>query len=164
MTNSEQLFIINAKSGTQTMKITIIAIGKCKKNSPEAEIIAEYVKRSAWQITIKEADNSNQAEEARFLQGAIPSGAKVIVLDERGENLKSMELAHKIENWQLNGCSEICFLIGGADGHLPETRQRADLLLSFGKLTLPHILMRAVLAEQIYRIQTIINHHPYHRE
>lgn len=146
------------------MKITIIAIGKCKKNSPEAEIIAEYVKRSAWQITIKEADNSNQAEEARFLQGAIPSGAKVIVLDERGENLKSTELAHKIENWQLNGCSEICFLIGGADGHLPETRQRADLLLSFGKLTLPHILMRAVLAEQIYRIQTIINHHPYHRE
>ena len=146
------------------MKITIIAIGKCKKNSPEAEIIAEYVKRSAWQITIKEADNSNQAEEARFLQGAIPSGAKVIVLDERGENLKSTELAHKIETWQLNGCSEICFLIGGADGHLPETRQRADLLLSFGKLTLPHILMRAVLAEQIYRIQTIINHHPYHRE
>ena len=115
------------------MKITIIAIGKCKKNSPEAEIIAEYVKRSAWQITIKEADNSNQAEEARFLQGAIPSGAKVIVLDERGENLKSMELARKIENWQLNGCSEICFLIGGADGHLPETRQRGR----FGRTNLP---------------------------
>ncbi len=146
------------------MKVTIIAIGKCKKNSPEAAIIAEYVKRSGWQITIKEADNSNQAEEARFLQGAIPPGAKVIVLDERGENLKSTELAHKIENWQLNGCSEICFLIGGADGHLPETRQRADLLLSFGRMTLPHILMRAVLTEQIYRIQTIINHHPYHRE
>ena len=146
------------------MKITIIAIGKCKKNSPEAEIIAEYVKRSAWQITIKEADNSNQAEEARFLQGAIPSGAKVIVLDERGENLKSMELARKIENWQLNGCSEICFLIGGADGHLQSTRDKADLLLSFGKLTLPHMLMRVVLTEQIYRIQTIISHHPYHRE
>ena len=146
------------------MKVTIIAIGKCKKNSPEAALIAEYIKRSGWQITIKEADNSNQAEETRFLQGAIPSGAKVIVLDERGENLKSTELARKIENWQLNGCSEICFLIGGADGHLPETRQRADLLLSFGRMTMPHILMRAVLAEQIYRIQTIINHHPYHRE
>lgn len=146
------------------MKITIVAIGKCKKNSPEAQIIAEYIKRSAWQVSIKEADNSNQREEAKFLQAAIPSGAKVIVLDERGENLKSLELAQKFETWQLNGCSEVCFLIGGADGHLPETRKRADLILSFGKLTLPHILMRAVLSEQIYRIQTIINHHPYHRE
>lgn len=155
----------NEKNKTgKKMKVTIIAIGKCKKNSPEAEIIAEYIKRSIWQVCIKEADNSTQAEEAKFLQSAIPAGAKVIVLDERGENLKSLELAQKVENWQINGCSEICFLIGGADGHLPETRQRADLLLSFGKLTLPHILMRAVLAEQIYRIQTIINHHPYHRE
>lgn len=163
MTNNLLFFIIRTNWESK-MKVTIIAIGKCKKKSPEAAIIAEYVKRSGWQITIKEADNSNQAEEARFLQGAIPQGAKVIVLDERGENLKSTELAHKIENWQLNGCSEICFLIGGADGHLPETRQRADLLLSFGRMTLPHILMRAVLTEQIYRIQTIINHHPYHRE
>lgn len=164
LTSLLPLFIMSKNKTGKKMKVTIIAIGKCKKNSPEAEIIAEYVKRSAWQVCIKEADNSTQAEEAKFLLGAIPAGAKVIVLDERGENLKSLELAHKIENWQINGCSEICFLIGGADGHLPETRQRADLLLSFGKLTLPHILMRAVLTEQIYRIQTIINHHPYHRE
>lgn len=148
----------------KNMKVSILAIGKCKKNSPEAEIIAEYVKRSGWQIVIKEMDNATQAEEARFLQSSIPAGAKVVVLDERGENLKSLELAHKVENWQINGCSEICFLIGGADGHLAETRDKADLLLSFGKLTLPHMLMRAVLAEQIYRMQTIINHHPYHRE
>lgn len=146
------------------MRVTIIAIGKCKKNSPEAQLIAEYIKRSAWQIIIKELDNTSQAEEAKFLQSSIPCGAKVVVLDERGENLKSLDLAQKIENWQTNGCSELCFLIGGADGHLAETRNKADLLLSFGKLTLPHMLMRAVLSEQIYRIQTIINHHPYHRE
>ena len=146
------------------MKATIIAIGKCKKNSPEAAIIAEYIKRSGWDLTIKEKDNSTQEDEAKFLLGSIPHGAKVIVLDERGENMKSLELAAKIENWLNEGCSEICFLIGGADGHLPSTRDKADLLLSFGKLTLPHMLMRAVLAEQIYRIQTIINHHPYHRE
>lgn len=146
------------------MKVTILAIGKCKKNSPEALIIDEYVKRSGWIVVIKEKDNASQEEEAKFLQGNIPSGAKVVVLDERGENMKSLELAAKIENWMLNGCSEICFLIGGADGHLQSTRDRADLLLSFGKLTLPHMLMRAVLAEQIYRIQTIVNHHPYHRE
>lgn len=146
------------------MKATIIAIGKCKKGSPEADIIAEYIKRSGWDLCVKEKDNSTQKDEAEFLISSIPSGAKVIVLDERGENMKSVELAAKIESWLNNGCSEICFLIGGADGHLQSTRDRADLLLSFGKLTLPHILMRAVLAEQIYRIQTIINHHPYHRE
>ncbi|MGN0914133.1 MAG: 23S rRNA (pseudouridine(1915)-N(3))-methyltransferase RlmH [Alphaproteobacteria bacterium] len=146
------------------MKVTITAIGKCKKNSPEAMIIEEYVKRSGWDIVIKEKDNSTQEDEARFLRSSIPHGAKVIVLDERGENMKSIDLAKKIENWQINGCSELCFLIGGADGHLQSTRDKADLLLSFGKLTLPHMLMRAVLSEQIYRIQTIINGHPYHRE
>lgn len=146
------------------MKITILAIGKCKKNSPEHAIIAEYCKRSSWQITIKEKDNTNQKDEAAFLTSSIPSGAKIIVLDERGENLKSTELANKISAWQTNGSSEICFLIGGADGHLQSTRDKADLILSFGKLTLPHMLMRAVLSEQIYRIQTIISGHPYHRE
>ena len=146
------------------MKVTILAIGKCKKNSPEAMIIAEYVKRSSWNVIIKEKDNSDQVDEAKFLQENIPHGAKVIVLDERGENMKSLELAAKVENLQLNGVSEICFLIGGADGHLQSTRDKADLLLSFGKLTLPHMLMRVVLTEQIYRIQTIISHHPYHRE
>ena len=146
------------------MKVSIIAIGKCKKNSPIASLIEEYLKRSHWQITIKEKDNTTQEDEAAFLTSSIPHGAKVIVLDERGENMKSVELAHKIEDWQLSGTSEICFLIGGADGHLQSTRDKADLLLSFGKLTLPHMLMRLVLTEQIYRIQTILAGHPYHRE
>lgn len=146
------------------MKAEIIAIGKCKKNSPEADIINEYIKRSHWQLSIKEQDNSTQKEEAEFLLSSIPHGAKVIVLDERGANISSKELAAIIADWQDHGCSDICFLIGGADGHLQSTRDKADLLLSFGKLTLPHILMRAVLAEQIYRVQTIIAGHPYHRE
>ena len=146
------------------MKITILAIGKIKHKSPEEQIIQEYIKRSSWSVQIKEKDNATQLEEAKFLQSSIPPNAKVIVLDERGENLKSLELASKIENWQINGTSEVCFLIGGADGHLQSTRDRADLILSFGKLTLPHMLMRAVLSEQIYRIQTIVQRHPYHRE
>ncbi len=146
------------------MKALILAIGKCKKNSPEAAIIAEYIKRSGWEVIVKEKDNSTQEDEAKFLQSAIPHGAKVIVLDERGENMSSLDLAHKVGNWLSNGTSEICFLIGGADGHLQSTRDKADLLLSFGKLTLPHMLMRAVLSEQIYRIQTILSGHPYHRE
>lgn len=156
-------YAIFFKTG-KMMKATIIAIGKCRKNSPEKQLIDEYIKRSGWEVTIKEHDNASQEEEAKFLLSSIPAGAKAVVLDERGENMKSLELAAKAEKWMLDGCSEICFLIGGADGHLPSTRERADLLLSFGRLTLPHMLMRAVLAEQIYRIQTIINHHPYHRE
>lgn len=145
------------------MKITLGVIGKCKPSSPEAEIIKRYQERLKWELKIKEKDNSSQEEEAKFLASAIPTGSKVIVLDERGKNMTSPELAKIVENWMQQGCSEICFLIGGADGHLEETRQKADLVLSFGKLTLPHILMRAVLAEQIYRLETIINHHPYHK-
>lgn len=146
------------------VKVVIGAIGKLKRGSPEAAIIAEYCKRSGWEIVIKEKDNATQEDEAKFLQSVINRGAKVVVLDERGVNISSVELAHKVENWLQNGCDEICFLIGGADGHLQATRDKADLILSFGKLTLPHMLMRAVLSEQIYRLQTIINHHPYHRE
>lgn len=146
------------------MKINICAIGKLKKKSSEAEIIDEYKKRLSWDLQIKEMDNTTQLEEAKFLQKSIQNNAKVIVLDERGENLSSIELAKKIEKWQVSGTSEICFLIGGADGHMDETREKADLILSFGKLTLPHMLMRVVLVEQIYRLQTIISGHPYHRE
>ena len=163
MATKDEHAIFCLKTG-KMMKATIIAIGKCRKNSPEKQLIDEYIKRSGWEVTIKEHDNASQEEEAKFLISSIPAGAKAVVLDERGENMKSLELAAKAEKWMLDGCSEICFLIGGADGHLPSTRERADLLLSFGRLTLPHMLMRAVLAEQIYRIQTIINHHPYHRE
>ncbi len=145
------------------MKITLGVIGKCKANSPEGEIIRRYAKRMKWSLNIKEKDNSTPKEEADFLQSCISPSAKVVVLDERGKNMTSPELASVLENWMLSGCSEICFLIGGANGHLEATRQKADLLLSFGKLTLPHILMRAVLSEQIYRLETIIEGHPYHR-
>lgn len=146
------------------MKITLLVIGKMNKKSPEADIIVEYAKRLHWGFDIKELDNATQEKEADFLQGSIPTGSKVIVLDERGKNLSSLDLAKKIEDWQISGSSQICFLIGGADGHLQSTRDKADLILSFGKQTLPHILMRAVLVEQIYRVQSIIAKHPYHRE
>ncbi len=146
------------------MKIHILAIGKCKKGSPEDLLIKEYQKRLSWELIIKEKDNDTQEKEAEFLLKNIPHNAKVVVLDERGENLKSLEFARKIGDWQVGGVSDICFLIGGADGHLDEVRKRADLLLSFGKLTMPHMLIRAVLTEQIYRAQTILSGHPYHRE
>ena len=146
------------------MKISILAIGKCKNGSPEDILIKEYQKRLAWDLTVKEKENDTQEKEADFLLAHIPNGAKVVVLDERGKNMTSMEFADVIEKWQLNGVSEIGFLIGGADGHLEKVRQKADLMLSFGKLTMPHMLIRAVLSEQIYRAQTILSGHPYHRQ
>ena len=145
------------------MKIHILAIGKCKKGSPEDMLIREYQKRLSWELVIKEKDNDTQEKEAEYLLKNIANGAKVVVLDERGENIKSVDFARKIGDWQVNGVSDICFLIGGADGHLEEVRKKADLLLSFGKLTMPHMLIRAVLTEQIYRAQTILSGHPYHR-
>lgn len=146
------------------MKIHILAIGKCKKGSPEDMLIKEYQKRLSWDLIFTEKENDTKQKESAFLLAHIPSGAKVVVLDERGENMDSIAFAQKIENWRLSGVSEICFLIGGADGHTDEVRHRADLMLSFGKLTLPHMLIRAVLAEQIYRAQTILSGHPYHRQ
>lgn len=146
------------------MKIEIRAIGKLKNGAPEDLLIKEYQKRLSWNLEIKEAGNDSKEKESEFLLHSIPPQAKVVVLDERGENMKSIEFAKKIEIWQTDGASEIYFLIGGADGHTDKTRKRADLLLSFGKLTMPHFLIRAVLAEQIYRAQTILSGHPYHRE
>ena len=145
------------------MKIQILAIGKCKKGSPEDLLIKEYQKRLSWDLSVTEKENDSKEKESEFLLSHIPNNAKVVVLDERGENMSSIDFAHKIENWRLNGTSEICFLIGGADGHTDSVRRRADLILSFGKLTLPHMLIRAVLVEQIYRAQTILSGHPYHR-
>ncbi len=137
------------------MKVSIYAIGKMKKDSPEAAIIQEYVKRMSWNVEIKEFDAA---------PSDMPKGAKIIALDERGENISSTKFAQKIETYITNGCSHIVFLIGGADGHKQEVRDGADMLLAFGKMTLPHMLMRAVLMEQIYRCQSIIAKHPYHRE
>ena len=146
------------------MKIQILAIGKCKKGSPEDLLIKEYQKRLSWNLSITEKENDSKEKESEFLLSHIPNGAKVVVLDERGENISSIDFANKMEGWRLNGTSEICFLIGGADGHTDSVRKRADLVLSFGKLTFPHMLIRAVLAEQIYRAQTILCGHPYHRQ
>ncbi len=146
------------------MKIHLLVIGKCKHDSPYARLIEEYKKRLTWDFIVKEKDNDTKQKEAAFLLANIPPRAKVVVLDERGENISSLKFASKIDNWQKDGISDICFLIGGADGHTDEVRQKADLLLSFGRLTMPHMLIRVVLAEQIYRAQTILSGHPYHRE
>ena len=92
------------------------------------------------------------------------SNAVTVVLDERGKALSSMELAKKLESWRDTGRRETRFLLGAADGHEEELRGKADLLLSFGRATWPHMLARAMLAEQLFRATSILANHPYHRE
>jgi len=153
------------------MKVQISAVGKAKGNGPEKSLFEHYIKRLKWAFSLKEVEEKKNLStpqrmenEAELLLQTIPHGAKIIVLDERGKGLSSVELAEKISSWQDDGVSDLVFAIGGADGHHDKIRDKADLLLAFGKLTWPHMLVRAMLAEQIYRVQTIIEGHPYHRE
>ncbi|MBQ6855323.1 MAG: 23S rRNA (pseudouridine(1915)-N(3))-methyltransferase RlmH [Alphaproteobacteria bacterium] len=153
------------------MNIIITAIGKLKKQSPENILIQEYIRKTRWNITIKELEEKKtlsglalKEAESHLLLSAIPSDAKIVVLDETGKTPSSREFADKIRQWQNAGESTIAFLIGGADGHADFLKQRADYKLSFGRMTLPHMLARVVLSEQIYRAKTIIDGHPYHRD
>ena len=152
------------------MKVNIIAIGKVKNKSPEQEIINEYIKRCSWKVSITELEEKKnlpvdelKIQEGRLLLSKVSNGSKIIVLDERGQNISSPNLSEMFKKWQLCGASEVAILIGGANGHSDEVRKKADLLLSFGKLTMPHKLIRAVLTEQIYRVESILANHPYHK-
>lgn len=153
------------------MKIIIGAVGKMKKKSPEEALINEYVSKTRWPVEIKEVEEKRtlpaeelKTAESELLLKALPNDAKIVVLDERGETLSSRELAGRLRVWQDSGTGTVAFLIGGANGHSETLRQRADLKLSFGRMTLPHMLMRVVLAEQIYRAKTILDGHPYHKD
>lgn len=153
------------------MILTIIAIDKLKKTAPEQTLIDAYIKQSGWKIKIIELEAkkgltgaARKAEESRLLLEHVPQGARVVVLDERGETMFSKEFASRLIRWQDNGAKDVVFLIGGAEGHTDALRDRADLLLSFGKMTLPHLLMRVVLTEQLYRAYTISIGHPYHKD
>ena len=146
------------------MKIKIIAVGKLKK-SPQLDLCDEYIKRMNWKVSVQEIDApkaSTSAIEAPLILKQIPDSALVVAMDERGETLTSPAFAKKVEQWQRQ-TAELVFLIGGADGFADEVRKRANFLMSFGKQTWPHMLVRVMLLEQIYRAQQIIAGHPYHR-
>ena len=139
------------------MLLHIVARGKIGR-SPEAELTDRYLKRISWPTKVTELPDKG---------GVLPdaaSNAVTVVLDERGESLSSMELAKKLEGWRDTGRRETRFLLGAADGHEDELRGKADLLLSFGAATWPHMLARAMLAEQLFRATSILANHPYHRE
>ena len=138
------------------MLLHVIARGKIAR-SPEGELLDRYKKRINWQFKHTELPETG---------GRIPepqSPNKTVLLDERGKQLSSEELAQLLGRWRDEGIRETRFVIGAADGHSAEERNSADLLLAFGKATWPHLLARAMLMEQIYRATTILAGHPYHR-
>jgi len=139
------------------MLLHIVARGKIGR-SPEAELVDRYLKRITWATRVTELPDRGGTVPA-------PAGSCVrIVLDEQGVTLSSMQLARKLEGWRDSGRREARFLIGAADGHSEGERADADLLLSFGPATWPHMLARAMLAEQLFRATSILANHPYHRE
>ena len=139
------------------MLLHIVARGKIGR-SPEAELTERYLKRINWPTRVTELpDRGCALPEAA-------SNAVTVVLDERGKPLSSIDLAKKLEGWRDTGRREARFLLGAADGHDEEMREKADLLLSFGPATWPHMLARAMLAEQLFRATSILANHPYHRE
>lgn len=139
------------------MLLHIIARGKIGR-SPEAELVERYRKRLTW---------PHKLTELPELGGSAPAPLSphvTVLLDERGAALASSELAQRLEKWRDEGVRECRFVIGAADGHDAAERAGADLLLSFGPATWPHLMARAMLAEQLYRATSWLAGHPYHRQ
>ena len=139
------------------MLLHIVARGKIGR-SPEADLVERYLKRIAWPTKVTELPDRGGNFPAPAANGI------TVVLDERGQALSSTELAKTLEAWRDSGRREARFLIGAADGHDEPQRRSADLLLSFGPATWPHLLVRAMLAEQLFRATSILANHPYHRD
>lgn len=158
------------------MKIALAAIGKFKSSEPEQRLALDYLRRAELQakplgissislleVEIKAKDNVKERESEALLQNISPNSF-LIALDENGQDLKSRQLANLFEKQLNNGCKEIVFAIGGADGHSQSLKTRANFTLAFSKLTWPHKLIRAMASEQIYRAMTILTNSPYHRD
>ena len=134
----------------------MIARGKLGR-SPEAELVERYAKRIAWPLKLTELPDSG---------GRIPEPQtpfRTVMLDERGDNTTSEELAELLSTWRDHGIRETRFVLGAADGHTRADRDQADRLLAFGHATWPHLLARAMLVEQLFRATSILAGHPYHR-
>lgn len=159
------------------MRLVVAAVGKLR-SGPESALVHDYLRRArdlGRQIgfagfDLQEVDApktltgpKRQAREGALLLGAAPDSAMLIALDERGKNLASEDFAAVLARGRDDGVKGAAFLIGGADGHDRTVMDAASLTLSFGAATWPHMLVRVMLAEQLYRAMTILSGHPYHR-
>ena len=139
------------------MLLHIVARGRIGR-SPEAELVDRYLKRVNWPTRVTELPDSGGK------MPALEPQTRVVMLDETGETPGSIAFSEKLGRWRDDGVRETRFLIGAADGFSAEDRKAADWLVSFGRLTWPHMLARAMLAEQLWRASSILANHPYHRE
>jgi 23S rRNA (pseudouridine1915-N3)-methyltransferase len=151
------------------MRILVAAVGRAKPG-PHLDLQQFYAERLTWPLAVAEVEERRKLDPAtrRDKEGALllartPERATVIVLDERGTVLSSAAFASKLGQWRDAG-NDLAFLIGGADGHADAVRRRASVTLSLGPMTWPHLLVRGMLLEQLYRAQQILAGHPYHRE
>lgn len=152
------------------MRFLILAVGRARAG-PEQALYDHYARRLGETLALKEVEEKRplppdklRQREAELLLDALPPRGLVVALDEHGKTMGSKALARKVQDWRDDGQPQASFLIGGADGHGEAVLQRADLSLSLGAMTWPHLLVRGLLAEQLYRAQCILSGHPYHRE
>lgn len=152
------------------MRTHLIAVGRMKAG-PERGLFDHYAARLSPPPNMCEVEekrtlpsDKRKLSEADLLLKRVPDGAVVIAMDERGKTLSSKTFAKKMGAWRDDGFRDVAFLIGGADGLDKSVRDRANLVLSLGDMTWPHMLVRGLLAEQIYRAHAILTGHPYHRE
>lgn len=152
------------------MEVHLIAVGRARRG-PEQALFEHYSNRLRQPLKLIEVEEKRplsgaelQEREASLLLSAIPDGATVIALDERGKHLDSPAFAQTLTDWRDRGTRSIAILIGGADGLTDTVRARADLILCLGNMTWPHLLVRGLVAEQLYRAQQISAGHPYHRQ
>lgn len=151
------------------MRIVIAAVGRLRQG-PEMALVETYRRRIHWPLSISEVEEKRplpaaerRKREAALLRAAIPDGAATVALDERGTAMTSAQFATRLGAWQDEGVRDLAFVIGGADGLDPAMRETADLKISFGIMTWPHLMARCMLMEQIYRAQQILAGHPYHK-
>jgi 23S rRNA (pseudouridine1915-N3)-methyltransferase len=150
------------------MTIHIIAAGRMRQGV-EQSLFDQFRRRVTWPVQLTEVEEKRKLKptelklrEGERLLNAVPQAARCVVLDERGKAFSSAAFAARLEDWMADG--DIAFLIGGADGHAKAVQDRANPLLSLGPATWPHLLIRGLLMEQLYRAQSILSGHPYHRE
>lgn len=155
-------------------KVSICAVGRLR-SGPEKQLIDDYTTRfdrtgralGLGPLSLSEVEDrkgGGMAAEAALLDKAIPDGAVLVTLDERGQLISSPEFAAKLAGWRDQGRAHVAFVIGGADGIDPALRARAEFSISLGKMVWPHMLARVMLCEQLYRAATILAGSPYHRE
>jgi 23S rRNA (pseudouridine1915-N3)-methyltransferase len=152
------------------MRCHLIAVGRAKPG-PARQIFDRYAERLTPPLSLIEVEEKRKLpdvllkeREAELLAAAVPRGALLVLLDEHGKALSSQGFADQLGAWRDQGVGDLAFAIGGAAGHGPAAHARAGFTLSLGPMTWPHMLVRGLIAEQLYRGFTILAGHPYHRE